>query len=138
MVADGYYADLTRMRAAGRISAEAQEAYRAVREAQQAAVQAVRPGVAWAEVDAAARGTLRRHGYGDAFVHHTGHGLGFRYHEAIPFLHPEARGVLEEGMVTSIEPGIYGPGYGGIRIEDNVAVGADGPVILSECPRELR
>jgi Xaa-Pro aminopeptidase len=138
VVADGYYADLTRMRAAGRISAEAQEAYRAVREAQQAAVQAVRPGVAWAEVDAAARGTLRRHGYGDAFVHHTGHGLGFRYHEAIPFLHPEARGVLEEGMVTSIEPGIHGPGYGGIRIEDNVAVGADGPVILSECPRELR
>jgi Xaa-Pro dipeptidase len=99
---------------------------------------AVRPGAAWAAVDAAAREVLRARGYGDAFIHHTGHGLGFRYHEGIPFLHPAAQGTLEEGMVTSIEPGIYGRGYGGIRIEDDVAVGPAGPVVLSEFSRDLR
>jgi len=137
VVADGYYADLTRMRAAGQISPDLRRAYDAVREAQAAAVRAVRPGVAWAAVDAAARDLLQRRGYGKAFIHHTGHGVGFRYHEPIPFLHPEVQGVLEEGMVLTVEPGIYGPGIGGIRIEDNVAVGPAGAVMLSEYSREL-
>jgi len=137
VVADGYYADLTRMRAAGHVSAEVVEAYEAVREAQAAAVRAVRPGVAWAAVDAAARDILHARGYGKAFIHHTGHGVGFRYHEPIPFLHPQAQGVLEEGMVLTIEPGIYGPGIGGIRIEDNIVVGSTGAVMLSERSRDL-
>ncbi len=138
VVADGYYADLTRMRAAGQVTPKAQEAYEAVREAHRAAVAAARVGAAWADVDGASRSALRARGYGEAFIHHTGHGLGFRYHEGIPFLHPSAQGVLEEGMVTSIEPGVYGPGYGGIRIEDDVALTADGPAVLSDAPRELR
>jgi Xaa-Pro dipeptidase len=138
VVADGYYADLTRMRAVGRVSSEVEGAYHAVRDAQAAATRAVRPGAAWAFVDAAARDLLQARGFGDAFIHHTGHGMGFRYHEAIPFLHPRAQGTLEEGMVTSIEPGVYGPGYGGIRIEDDVAVGPTEPVILSQCSRELQ
>lgn len=137
VVADGYYADLTRMRAAGTITTKVQDAYDAVREAHAAAMRAVRPGAASAAVDAAARDVLRKRGYGDAFVHHTGHGLGFRYHEAIPFLHPESRGVLEEGMVTSIEPGVYGSGYGGIRIEDDVVVSSSGPLILTNSSRDL-
>jgi len=137
VVADGYYADLTRVRAAGRVGSNVREAYQAVREAQAEAVRAVRPGVAWSTVDAAARDVLRARGYGDAFIHHTGHGVGFRYHEPIPFLHPQAQGVLEEGMVLTVEPGVYGPGIGGIRIEDNVAVGPAGALMLTECSRDL-
>ncbi len=137
VVADGYYADLTRMRTAGRVSPRTREAYEAVREAQAAAVKAVRPGVAWSAVDGAARNFLHARGYGDAFIHHTGHGVGFRYHEPIPFLHPQAQGVLEEGMVLTVEPGIYGPRIGGIRIEDNVAVGPAGAIMLTEYSRDL-
>jgi Xaa-Pro aminopeptidase len=70
-------------------------------------------------------------GLGKYFVHITGHGVGHRYHEFIPFLMPGAGGKLEEGMVTSIEPGVYIAGFGGLRIEDNVAVGKDGPIFLS-------
>jgi Xaa-Pro dipeptidase len=137
VVADGYYADLTRMRAVGSVSSQVKEAFDAVREAHREAVRAARPGATWKDVDAAARTALRARGYGDAFIHHTGHGLGFRYHEAIPFLHPDAQGVLHEGMVTSIEPGIYGHGYGGIRVEDDIAIESQGPVVLSESPRDL-
>ncbi len=71
-------------------------------------------------MDRAARSIIEKAGLGPNFVHHTGHGVGFRYHEPIPFLHPAAKGKLEEGMVTSIEPGIYIEGWGGMRIEDNV------------------
>jgi Xaa-Pro dipeptidase len=137
VVADGYYADVTRVRAAGQISSQVRQAYEAVREAQAEAVRAVRPAVAWSAVDASARNVLRSRGYGEAFIHHTGHGVGFRYHEPIPFLHPQSQGVLEEGMVLTVEPGIYGSGVGGIRIEDNVAVGPAGAVMLTEYSRDL-
>jgi len=131
-VADGYYSDLTRMATAGPPSARQEELIAAVTAAQRAAIAAVRPGVTGDAVDRAARDMLRAHGLADAFIHITGHGLGFRYHESVPMLYPGAENVLAEGMVTSIEPGIYGSKFGGIRIEDNVAVTADGVEVLGE------
>ncbi len=128
---DGYYSDLTYMAVAGEPSARQREVHNAVLAAQQAAAHAIRPGVPAGEVDAAARRLLTDAGLGDYFVHVTGHGLGFRFHEATPVLMPGAQQPLAEGMVTSVEPGVYIPGFGGIRIEDNVAVGADGVVFLS-------
>ena len=81
--------------------------------------------------------TCRKHyaGLAEYFVHVTGHGLGFRFHESTPFLMPGATGILKEGIVSSVEPGVYIPSFGGIRIEDNVAVGRDGPDFLST-PRQ--
>ncbi|MBX6723817.1 MAG: aminopeptidase P family protein, partial [Dactylosporangium sp.] len=122
VVADGYYADLTRVRVSGRASDTVREVHAAVLEAYRAALAAVKPGAACSSVDAAARRVLDRAGLGAAFIHHTGHGLGFHYHEGVPFLHPDVNGPLAPGMVTSVEPGVYGPGYGGIRLEDDVLV----------------
>lgn len=134
-VMDGYYSDLTYMAVAGEPNARQREVHNAVLSAQQAAARMLRPGVGYAEVDAAARDYLDAAGMGEYFVHVTGHGLGFRFHESTPFLMPGATGVLAQGMVTSVEPGVYIPGFGGIRIEDDVAVGPTGPVFLST-PRQ--
>jgi Xaa-Pro aminopeptidase len=128
---DGYWSDLTYMAVAGTASPRQKEVYNALLEAQQAAVQEMRPGASFSDPDRAARQVLERAGLGEYFVHITGHGVGFRYHEFIPFLMPGISGTLELGMVSSVEPGVYIPGFGGLRIEDNVAVGADGPVLLS-------
>lgn len=137
VVADGYYADLTRVRAAGRATDAVREAHAAVVEAYRAALSAVRPGAAACEVDRAAREALARAGLAGAFVHHTGHGLGLHYHEGVPFLHPDVRDPLLPGMVTSVEPGVYGPGYGGIRLEDDVLVTESGALVLSPFPLDL-
>jgi Xaa-Pro aminopeptidase len=91
----------------------------------------MRPGASFSDPDTAARQVLEKAGLGEYFVHITGHGVGLRYHEFIPFLMPGASGKLEKGMVSSVEPGIYIPGFGGLRIDDNVAVGEDGPIFLS-------
>lgn len=131
VVVDGMYADLTRMVAVPPADGAYDTAVGAVREAVRAALDAVRPGVPARDVDAAAREALARHGLAQAFVHHTGHGVGFRYHEPIPFLHPAVESPLEEGMVFSVEPGVYGPELGGIRIEENVAVTPNGVEVLS-------
>jgi len=131
-VADGYYSDLTRMATAGPATARQEALLAAVAAAQRAAIRAVRQGATGDAVDRAAREVLRAEGLADHFIHITGHGLGFRYHESIPLLYPGAEDVLAEGMVTSVEPGIYAPSFGGIRIEDNVAVTADGAEVLGE------
>ncbi len=81
-------------------------------------------------MDRAARDILQARGLGEYFIHLTGHGLGFRYHEGIPLLYPGAPDVLEEGMVASVEPGVYGPDFGGVRIEDNVVITAGGAQVL--------
>jgi Xaa-Pro aminopeptidase len=128
---DGYWSDLTYMAVAGKPSARQKEVYNALLQAQQAAVQQMRAGATFSDPDRAARQVLDAAGLGEYFVHITGHGVGFRYHEFIPFLMPGMSGVLEEGMVSSVEPGVYIPDFGGLRIEDNVAVGAQGPVMLS-------
>lgn len=130
-LADGYYSDLTYMAVAGEPDARQKEVHNAVLEAQQAAAREMVAGNEYEAPDRAARRILDDAGLGQYFVHVTGHGLGFRFHEAEPFLAPDAKGTLAEGMVTSIEPGVYIPDFGGIRIEDNVAVGAQAPNFLS-------
>ena len=130
-VVDGYWSDLTYMAVAGEPSARQKEVYNQLLEAQQAAAAQMRPGASFSDPDHAARLVLEKAGLGEYFVHITGHGVGLRYHEFIPFLMPGATGILEKGMVSSVEPGVYIPGFGGLRIEDNVAVGDDGPIFLS-------
>lgn len=136
-VADGYWSDLTRVRVAGRPTSEQREAFEAIREAQQAAIGAIAPGVPEGRVDAAARSALDRRGLGGDFVHLTGHGLGFRYHEGTPLLFPGAARPLASGMVTSVEPGIYNERIGGLRLEDNVVVTERGAERLSTLDLEL-
>jgi len=128
---DGYFSDLTYMAVAGEPNERQKEVYNHLLESQQAAAQAFRAGVPFDEPDKAARKVLEAAGLEKYFVHITGHGVGYRYHESIPTLMPGAKGVFKEGMVSSIEPGVYIEGFGGLRIEDNVAVGKDGPIFLS-------
>ena len=133
-VYDGYCVDLTRTVQLGAISAAQQRLYAAVREAQLAAIAAVRPGIPASAVDAAARSVLERHGLGEAFGHGTGHGLGLEVHEEPRISRPSPRlpdPVLEPGMVFTIEPGAYVPGVGGVRIEDDVLVTIDGCEVLT-------
>jgi Xaa-Pro aminopeptidase len=112
-------------------------AYQAVLAANQAAFEAVCPGVPCQEIDRAARSVLTEAGYGDAFIHRTGHGLGLSLHEE-PYLVEGNTLPLAEGMVFSDEPGVYFPGQFGIRIEDTVVCTADGGRRLNEATRELR
>lgn len=134
-VVDGYWSDLTYVSVAGEPSERQREVYNTVLEAQQAAAGYMKDGASFEDPDRAARAVLKDAGLEQYFVHITGHAVGYRYHEFIPFLMPGAEGTLREGMVSSVEPGVYIPDFGGIRIEDNVAVGAEGPEFLST-PRE--
>ncbi|HEX9674431.1 MAG TPA: Xaa-Pro peptidase family protein [Anaerolineales bacterium] len=134
-VVDGYWSDLTYVSVAGDPNPRQREVYNQVLQAQQAGAAQMRAGASFADPDRAAREVLEAAGLGEYFVHITGHGVGYRYHEFIPFLFPGAEGTLEEGMVSSVEPGVYIPNFGGIRIEDNVAVGKRGPQFLST-PRQ--
>ena len=139
-VLDGYCSDLTRTVAIGSPSSEARRLYAAVQAAQQAAIAAVRPGVETSAVDAAARNVLQEHGLGDAFGHGTGHGLGLDIHEEprITWPRPDVPAVpLQAGMVFTVEPGAYVPGFGGVRIEDDVLVTETGCEVLTSVPREL-
>jgi Xaa-Pro aminopeptidase len=138
-VLDGYCVDLTRMAGVGAVGSEALQLYVGVRDAQTAALEAVRAGVRGAEVDAAARQVLEAAGLGDAFVHGTGHGLGLEVHEAprIARASSGATDVLEAGMVCTIEPGAYVEGVGGVRLEDDVVVTMGGSELLTEAPRDL-
>jgi Xaa-Pro dipeptidase len=137
VVADGWWADLTRTRVAGRTNSEQRERWQAVIDAQNAACSVMRAGVPARVVDKAARDVFAERGLARYFVHHTGHGLGLRYHEPEPFLHPSVEKPLAAGMVTSVEPGIYLPGWGGMRCEDDVLVTKEGIEVLSAFPRDL-
>ena len=142
----GYCVDLTRTVAVGEPDAEMARVYQAVLNAHGAAIAAVKPGVKAGDIDAAARTTLARHGLAEAFGHSTGHGLGVEIHEA-PRIGPrrEAAGdapapqddAIEPGMVFTIEPGAYLPGWGGVRIEDDVLVTSDGVEVLTNVPTSL-
>jgi Xaa-Pro aminopeptidase len=138
-VLDGYCCDLTRTVSIGPPSREARRVYDAVRDAHAAAVAAAKPGIDASAVDAAARDVLRDRGLGEAFGHGTGHGLGLDVHEEPRIGRPRADMppvALSAGMVFTIEPGAYLPGFGGVRIEDDVLVTESGCELLTTLPRE--
>jgi Xaa-Pro aminopeptidase len=132
----GYCADVTRTFVVGRAAAEQREIYEVVRTANEHASRQVRAGMRGRDADAIAREYIQQRGYGDLFGHSLGHGLGLEVHEA-PRLAKTAEGALAEGAVVTIEPGIYRPGWGGVRIEDDVFLGPTGPQILTRFTREL-
>jgi Xaa-Pro dipeptidase len=134
---DGYFSDITRTFAVGEISEELKRIYEVVRLANQAGREAGKPGTAAATVDIAARDAIEDNGYGEYFIHRTGHGLGMEPHEE-PWIRGDNQAKLEEGMAFTVEPGIYLPDKGGVRIEDNVVVTADGLKSLTTFPRELQ
>lgn len=135
VVRDKYCSDATRVVFLAPPDDQWRAVYGIVRQAQQHALDAVRAGRAVSEVDAAARDTIADAGYGDRFGHGLGHGVGLRVHEA-PRLHAKSEEALEAGMVVTIEPGIYIPGWGGVRIEDLVVVRHDGAEILTGVPKD--
>lgn len=132
----GYCSDMTRTVSVGEPSAETKEVHEIVRQAQEAAFQAVRPGVPAQEIDRAARRLIDEAGYGDRFFHRTGHGIGLEEHEH-PYIVEGNAQPLKPGMCFSIEPGIYLEGRFGVRIEDIVAVTEKGATRLNQAPREL-
>ena len=134
---DGYHADTTRMAVVGEPSARHKEIHTIVLAAHDAAIAAVRAGTTTGAVDAAARQVIEAAGMGDRFFHRVGHGLGLEAHED-PSLDPGSATVLEAGMVFTIEPGIYIPGWGGVRIEDDVVVERSGCRVLTKADRSLR
>ncbi|MBX6395403.1 MAG: aminopeptidase P family protein [Alicyclobacillaceae bacterium] len=135
-VYEGYCSDLTRTVAVGHIDDEKRRIYEVVLEAQQAALEEIRPGMTGREADAVARRRIEAAGYGEAFGHSLGHGVGLAIHEN-PRLAVQSEEVLRPGMVVTVEPGIYLPGVGGVRIEDDVVITAEGCVRLTYSPKEL-
>lgn len=132
----GYYSDITRMAAVGHLPEGYAEVHAVVDAAVQAALAAIRPGVPAHAVDDAARGVIAAAGYGAFFTHRTGHGLGSEVHEP-PYMTATNPLLLEEGMVFTVEPGIYLPGRFGIRLEEVAVVTADGCRILSGLSRDV-
>lgn len=132
----GYCADVTRTFVMGRAAPEQRAIYEVVRAANETASTRVRAGMSGRDADAIARDYIEQRGYGDLFGHSLGHGLGLEVHEA-PRLARTAEGALAEGAVVTIEPGIYRPGWGGVRIEDDVFLGPNGPKILTSFTHEL-
>jgi Xaa-Pro aminopeptidase len=129
--ADGYWADHTRTVVAGKASGRQEEAMAAVFTAQEAAFAAARPGATGDDVDAASRTACSAAGF-EQFPHHTGHGVGFRYHEALPWLTKGSEHELEAGMAIVTEPGVYEEGLGGFRWEDDAVVTSEGALRLVE------
>ena len=134
---DGYHSDMTRtVWLDGEPDDELRKLFDAVLESNEAGIAAVRPGATGDDVDEACRAVLRRHGLEDHFLHSTGHGVGLEIHEA-PAARRKSEDVLEPGHVLTVEPGVYLPGVGGVRIEDMVAVTDAGHDVLTASPKEL-
>jgi Xaa-Pro dipeptidase len=137
VVVGGFWADLTHVAQAGGWSEpRTRRVYEAVRKAQANAVQALAPGTQGKDIDAAARTVLCEHGLEREFLHNTGHGLGFRYHENFPMSAPGSNDQISVGHVVTVEPGVYGEGFG-LRLEADIAVTRDGPRWLSRRPAAL-
>lgn len=132
----GYHSDITRVAFAGRIPRKLRAIYDIVLEAQLAALSKVGPGAVASEVDGAARAIITRAGYGPMFGHSTGHGVGLDIHE-LPRISAKSQTMLKQGMVFTVEPGIYIPEVGGVRIEDMVLVTPDGAQILTSLPKRI-
>lgn len=137
-VFEGYCSDLTRNFFLGNPDPRLEEIYYVCREANEKAIAAIRPGMTGPEVDAVAREVIAAAGYGEYFGHGLGHGVGLEIHES-PRLSPAGgRYLLQEGNIVTIEPGIYLPGVGGVRIEDYVLLNEDGAEVLSRFPKDMR
>ncbi|MFC7440674.1 M24 family metallopeptidase [Laceyella putida] len=137
VVLDGYCSDITRTFAYQEASEEQRAIYDAVLTAQVAAVEACRPGLRMGDLDLIARNLIKERGYGEYFTHRLGHGLGIDVHE-YPSIHERNDDPLQTGMVFTIEPGVYVPGVGGVRIEDDVVITADGAEVLTRFPKEFQ
>ncbi len=131
-----YASDLTRVLVTAKIPPKLRKIYDIVLKAQLKAIKKIRPGVSLKQVDAAARNVIESSGFGKHFGHGLGHGFGLEIHES-PFLSPIHDGILESGMVITVEPGIYLPGWGGVRIEDDILVTQNGHEVLSDLPKQL-
>ncbi len=131
-----YMSDLTRVIVTGKISPKLRKIYGVVLKAQLAAIDAIEPGKTCEQVDAVARKIITRAGFGKAFGHGLGHGTGLEIHEA-PRLAVGQKTKLETGMIVTVEPGIYVPGWGGVRIEDDVLVTRTGHEVLTDVPKQL-
>jgi Xaa-Pro aminopeptidase len=128
-----YCSDITRTFIAGKPSEKQQKIYEAVKQAHNRAYDKIKPGVLAHKVDWAAWRVIDKAGYGDYFVHNLGHGVGIEVHEA-PVLGPDSKDVLQSGNIVTDEPGIYLPGYGGVRIEDTILVTEKGAEKLTKSP----
>lgn len=131
-----YMSDITRVLVTGKMTAKFRKLYNLVLKAQLAGIAAIKPGVACEDVDAAARKVIEKAGYGKAFGHGLGHGTGLEIHEA-PRLARGQKTELKPGMIVTVEPGVYFPDWGGIRIEDDVLVTRTGHEVLTSVPKEL-
>jgi Xaa-Pro aminopeptidase len=132
----GYHSDMTRTFVLGKAAEWQREIYDLVSAAQQAGREALQPGASLAEVDAAARAVIVDAGHGERFGHGLGHGVGLQIHEA-PGINASAAGTLLAGSVVTVEPGVYLPDRGGVRIEDTLVVGTQTPELLTQFPKEL-
>jgi len=135
-VVEGYYSEDERTIFVGSPTSEQRRLFEVMARAQQAAIDAIRPGVKCKEIDRAARGVIEQAGYGPRFTHRTGHGIGIDIHEA-PYFSASDETVLQPGMVMSVEPGIYVDGVGGFRHSDTVIVTRDGRDVLTKFPKTL-
>ncbi len=132
----GYASDLTRILVTGKISAKLQKIYHIVLRAQLAAIKRIRPGVRLVEIDRVARKIIEDAGHSKHFGHGLGHGFGLQIHEQ-PRMSPASSGTIQSGMVVTVEPGIYLPGWGGVRIEDDILVTDDGHEVMSGITKNL-
>ena len=132
----GYHSDMTRTIAFGKMPAKIQEIYKIVHEAQLAAIDALKPGASCKEIDKIARDIINKAGYEKQYQHGLGHGIGLQIHESPRFGH-HAEGELKPGHVVTIEPGIYLPGIGGVRLEDDVLITEKGHTVLCDLPKGL-
>ena len=135
VIADGYSSDTTRTFVVGRPNRKQKDLLDAVLDAETTAISSIEPGVSAAKIAKISIETIGRHGLSEYLVHRLGHGIGVGVHEPIPALHIESKDILMPGMVHSVEPGIYGPRIGGIRIEDDILDTKRGPEYLSHFPR---
>ena len=132
----GYKSDLTRVLVTGKIPPKLEKIYRVVLKAQQEAIKKIHPGARCADIDAAARNVIEAAGFGKNFGHGLGHAIGLNIHEW-PRFAPTSEDVLKPGMILTVEPGIYFPNWGGVRIEDDVLITKDGCEVLSSVPKEF-
>ncbi|MBS3906028.1 MAG: aminopeptidase P family protein [Syntrophaceae bacterium] len=134
--AHGYHSDQTRTLVCGKPTQEQSNIYQIVKEAHDLAIEAIRPGIPICEIDGIARNHIKQKGYGDYFGHGLGHGIGLAVHED-PVVNGENKGLIQEGMVFTVEPGVYIPQWGGVRIEDMILATSQGAEVLTHLPREL-